>query len=78
MKLEYLDVKIEVSNNAFNLTAPIERLDVAMVLINAAINASKEIDACYEVSVSNHAEPSSGLGFTLVFKDNNYNSEANK
>ena len=77
MKLEHLDVKIEVINNAFNLTAPIERLDVAMVLINAAINASKEIDACYEVSVSNHAEPSSG-SFTWVFKDNNYNSEANK
>lgn len=78
MKIEYLDVKIEVINNAFTLTAPIERLDVAMVLINAAINASKEIDAYYEENVSNHAAHSSGLGFTWVFKDNNYSSEANK
>lgn len=77
MKIEYLDVKIEVINNAFTLTAPIERLDVAMVLINAAIDASKGIDTCYEENVSNQALRSSGSS-TWVFKDNNYNSEANK
>lgn len=78
MKIEHLDVKIEVINNAFTLTAPIERLDVAMVLINAAIDASKGIDSYYEENVSNYAAYSSGLGFTWGFKDNNYNSEANK
>lgn len=77
MKIEYLDVKIEVINNAFTLTAPIERLDVAMVLINAAIDASKGIDTCYEENVSNQALRSS-VGFTWGFKDNNYSSEANK